>query len=309
MGTPGLWIGFTAAVLALLALDLGVFNRRPHAVSLREAAFWSLLWVALSLAFGSWILLTHGKAAGIEFFAGYLIEKSLSLDNIFVFLLVFRAMGVQPRFQHRVLFWGVVGALLLRGIMIAAGVALIHRFAWILFVFGALLLYAGLHLLIRGHKNFRPEDNSLLRWARRTFPMATTDTGQHFWVVENGRRAVTSLFLALVVIEGADVLFALDSIPAVFGVTHDPFIVYASNVCAILGLRSFYFLLAGVLPLFRYLDAGISSVLIFIGAKMLAEPWLHVPTYLSLIIVSTLLGTAVVASLFAARNVRPAGNV
>lgn len=309
MGTAGLWIGFTAAVLALLALDLGVFNRRAHALSLREAAFWSLFWVALSLAFGCWILLAHGKAAGLEFFAGYLIEKSLSLDNIFVFLLVFSALGVQSQFQHRVLFWGVLGALLLRGIMIAAGVALIHRFAWILFVFGALLLYAGAHLLIRGHKNFRPENNPLLRWARRIFPVAAGETGPRFFVAENGRTAVTSLFLALVVIEGADLLFAMDSIPAVFGVTRDPFIVYASNVCAILGLRSFYFLLAGVLPLVRYLDAGISSVLIFIGAKMLAEPWLHVPTYLSLMIVGALLGTAIVASLFAARNDRAAGNV
>ena len=261
------------------------------------------------MAFGSWILRAHGKAAGIEFFTGYLIEKSLSLDNIFVFLLVFRALGVQPQFQHRVLFWGVVGALLLRGIMIAAGVALMHRFAWILFVFGAFLLYAGLHLLIRGHKEFRPEGNPLLRWARRIFPMAEGETGQRFFVVENGRTAVTSLFLALLVIEGADLLFALDSIPAVFGVTRDPFLVYTSNVCAILGLRSFYFLLAGALPLFRYLDAGISSVLIFIGAKMLAEPWLHVPTYLSLVVVSALLGTAVVASLLAARELGRRDNV
>jgi tellurite resistance protein TerC len=292
-----------------LALDLGVFNRRAHAASLREAALWSLFWVALSLAFCCWILLAHGKAAGLEFFTGYLIEKSLSLDNIVVFLLVFRAMGVQLQFQHRVLFWGVVGALLLRGIMIVAGAALIHRFAWTLFVFGAFLLYAGLHLLIRGHKNFRPEGNPLLLWARRVFPVATGETGPRFLVAENGHVAVTSLFLALLVIEGADLLFALDSIPAVFGVTRDPFVVYASNVCAILGLCSFYFLLAGVLPLFRYLDAGISSVLIFIGAKMIVEPWLHVPTDLSLIIVVALLGTAVVASLFAAGNVRAAGNV
>src|ERR1700722_8615394 len=172
MGTPGLWIGFTAAVLALLALDLGVFNRRAHAVSLREAAFWSLLWVALSLTFGCWILFAHGKAAGLEFFTGYLIEKSLSLDNIFVFLLVFRAMGVRPQFQHRVLFWGVVGALVLRGTMIAAGAALIQRFAWILLVFGAFLLYAGVHLLMRGNKNFRPKTNPPLRGSRRIFPVA-----------------------------------------------------------------------------------------------------------------------------------------
>jgi len=309
MGTPALWIGFSAAVLALLALDLGVFNRHAHVVSLREAAFWSLLWVALSLTFGWWILRSHGSSAGLEFFTGYVIEKSLSLDNILVFLLVFRALGVQPQFQHRVLFWGVVGALVLRGIMIATGVGLIHRFSWILYVFGAFLLYAGVHLLIRGHKGFRPEGNPLLRWVRRIFPVAAGETGQHFFVVENGRTAVTSLFLALVVIEGADLLFALDSIPAVFGVTRDPFLVYSSNVCAILGLRSFYFLLAGVLPLFRYLDAGISSVLIFIGAKMLAEPWLHLPTSLSLIIVSALLGTAVVASLFGTHSVGPANNV
>ena len=305
MGTPALWIGFNTAVLALLLLDLGVFNRRAHVISLREATAWSLLWVALSVGFGAWILHSRGSRPGAEFFTGYLIEKSLSVDNIFVFLLVFRSFGVETRQQHRVLFWGVFGALVTRGAMIAIGAALVQRFEWILYVFGAFLLYAGGHLLIRGHKNMHPERNPLLGWAQRIFPMAKGQTGEHFFTIENGRLAITPLFLALVVVEATDVIFAVDSIPAVFGVTRDPFLVYTSNVCAILGLRALYFLLAGVLPLFRYLDAGISSALIFIGAKMLAEPWFHLSTYLSLMIVAGLLATAVTASLIGGRRTEP----
>ena len=288
----------------MLALDLYGFNRHPHALSLREAAVWSMVWVALSLAFNYWILRAHGVTPALEFFTGYLIEKSLSMDNILVFLLVFRAFGIEPRFQHRVLFWGVLGALALRGLLIALGAALIHQFAWILYIFGAFLLYIGLHLLIRGHKDFRPERNPLLAWVRRRFPTAESQEA-HFFVTERGRRAITRFFLALVVIETTDLLFAVDSVPAVFGITRDPFLVYSSNVCAILGLRAFYFLLAGMLPMFRYLDAGVSSVLIFVGAKMLADPWIHVPTYISLAVVGGLLTTAAAASLIAARATRP----
>jgi len=304
MDSPELWIGFNLCVLAMLALDLYGFNRHAHALSLREAAAWSMVWVTLSLGFNYWILRVHGVTPALEFFTGYLIEKSLSMDNILVFLLVFRAFGIEPRFQHRVLFWGVLGALALRGLLIALGAALIHQFAWILYIFGAFLVYVGLHLLIRGHKDFEPQRNPLLAWARRHFPMAESQEA-HFLVSERGRRTITRLFLALVVIESTDLLFALDSVPAVFGITRDPFLVYSSNVCAILGLRAFYFLLAGVLPLFRYLDAGVSSVLIFVGAKMLADPWIHVPTYISLAVVGGLLGTAMAASLFSARTARP----
>src|SRR5579862_6348045 len=272
MGTPALWFGFNACVLALLALDLGVFHRHARAVSLRQAAAWSAFWVALALGFNLWILRAHGAAPAIEFLTGYLVEQSLSLDNLFVFLVVFRAFGVQPRFQHRVLFWGVLGALVMRGTLIGIGTALVARFAWILVALGAFLVVAGVRLLFRGRPEPHPERNPVLRWARAIFPVARGETGQRFFVRENGRRAVTTLLLALLVLEGADLIFALDSVPAVFGITRDPFLVYTSNVCAILGLRAFYFLLAGALPFLRYLDAGVSSVMIFIGAKMLAAP-------------------------------------
>lgn len=301
MGTAPLWIGFNVSVLVMLLLDLGVFNRTPHAISLREAAAWSAIWVTLSLAFNYWILRAHGTAPALEFFTGYVVEKSLSVDNVFVFLLVFRAFGVAPRHQHRVLFWGVLGALVLRGLMIGIGAALVHRFAWILYLFGAFLLVAGARMMLRGHHDFRPEHNPLLRWARRVFPVSEGGEESRFFIREGAYWAVTPLLLALVVLESTDLLFALDSIPAVFGITRDPFLVYSSNICAILGLRAFYFLLAGVLPFFRYLDQGVSAVLIFIGGKMLVDPWVHLPTNLSLAVVAALLGISMAASLVAAR--------
>jgi tellurite resistance protein TerC len=304
MGTVGLWVAFNACVLVMLALDLGVFNRKAHVISLRESALWSVVWVILSMAFNLWILRAHGPTPALEFFTGYLVEKSLSVDNVFVFLLVFRAFGIEPRFQHRVLFWGLLGALVLRGIMIAVGAALVQRFDWILYIFGGFLLIIGVRMLIREHEEFHPERNPILKWARRFFTVSTENTDQHFFTIENGRRAITPLFLALLVVEAADVIFAVDSIPAVFGITRDPFLVYTSNVCAILGMRAFYFLISGALPFFRYLDAGLSAVLIFIGGKMLTERWVHMPTYLSLVIVAALLGTAMLASLIAARRSR-----
>jgi len=305
MGTPGLWIGFNICVLALLALDLFVFNRHAHAISLRGAALSSAIWVLLSLAFNVWIYRTHGGTPALEFFTGYLIEESLSLDNIFVFVLVFRAFGIKPQYQHRVLFWGILGAILLRGTMIAFSAVLVDRFEWILYLFGAFLIIVGLRMLFRGHQDFHPERNPILTWARRMFRMAEGDTGERFIVQQNGQWAITPLLLVLLVLEGTDLLFAVDSIPAVFGVTRDPFIVFSSNICAILGLRSFYFLLAGALPLFRYLDHGISAVLIFVGVKMLAEPWIHLPTLVSLGVVGGLLGTTMVASLIAVRGSKP----
>src|SRR3990170_124145 len=302
MGTQALWIGFNLCVLIILAIDLGVFNRHAHTITLREATLWSIVWVTLSLAFNGWILSAYGRTAGVEFLTAYLIEQSLSMDNIFVFLLVFRAFGIEPRFQHRVLFWGVLGAIVLRGSMIAVGTVLIQRFEWVLYFFGAFLLYAGAHMLIRGHQDFHPERNPLLRWARRVFPVAEKTDGEHFFVWEKGRRAITPLFLTLLVVESSDVVFAVDSIPAIFGITREPFLVYTSNICAILGLRSFFFLLSGALSLFRYLDDGVSAVLIFVGAKMLAEPWIHLPPVVSLAAVGGLLGTAMVASIIAARR-------
>jgi tellurite resistance protein TerC len=297
-----LWIGYNVCVLIILAVDLGIFNRHAHVITLREAALWCCVWVSLSLGFNFWIWRAYGHAAGIEFLTAYLIEQSLSMDNIFVFLLIFRAFGIEPRFQHRVLFWGVLGAIVLRGTMIAIGTVLIQRFEWILYLFGAFLLYIGAHMLIRGHQDFHPERNPLLRWARRLFPVAENTTDEQFFIMEKGRRVITPLFLALVVVESSDVVFAVDSIPAVFGITREPFLVYTSNICAILGLRSFYFLLSGALALFRYLDDGVSAVLIFVGAKMLAEPWIHLPPIVSLGVVGGLLGTAMIASIIAARR-------
>ena len=302
MGTPALWVGFNVCVLLILAIDLGLFNRKAHAITLREAAIWSAVWVTLSLGFNAWIFLAHGRQPGVEFLTAYLIEQSLSMDNIFVFLLIFRAFGIEPRFQHRVLFWGVLGAIILRGTMIALGTVLIQRFEWVLYIFGVFLLYVGAHMLIRGHEDFHPERNPLLRWARRVFPMAENTQNEHFIVQEKGRWAITPLFLTLLVVESSDVVFAVDSIPAVFGITREPFLVYTSNICAILGLRSFYFLLSGALSLFRYLDDGVSAVLIFVGIKMLVEPWIHISPMISLGVVAGLLGTAMVASIIAARR-------
>jgi tellurite resistance protein TerC len=304
MGTPALWALFNACVLAALALDLGIFHRRAHRVSFLEAAVWSAVWVLLSLGFNLWIFAAHGRAAALEFLAGYVVEKSLSLDNIFVFVLVFRAFGVEPGLQHRVLHWGLLGALVLRGAMIGIGTALVQRFAWILYPFGALLLASGVRMLWRGHHDFHPDENPILRWARRVLPVSPQQTQETFFVKESGRRMVTSLFLALLVIEISDLLFAVDSIPAVFGITRDPFIVYTSNVCAILGLRAFYFLLAGALPYFRFLDAGLSAILIFIGGKMLAEPWFHLSTLAALVVIGLILGVAIGASLVAARGAK-----
>jgi tellurite resistance protein TerC len=302
MGTPALWVGFNLCVLIILAIDLGLFNRKAHAITLREAAIWSTVWVTLSLSFNVWIFLAHGRQPGIEFLTAYLIEQSLSMDNIFVFLLIFRAFGIEPRFQHRVLFWGVLGAIILRGTMIALGTVLIQRFEWVLYIFGVFLLYVGAHMLLRGHEDFHPERNPLLRWARRVFPMAENTQNEHFIVQEKGRWAITPLFLTLIVVESSDVVFAVDSIPAVFGITREPFLVYTSNICAILGLRSFYFLLSGALSMFRYLDDGVSAVLIFVGVKMLIEPWIHISPLISLGVVGGLLGTAMVASIISARR-------
>jgi tellurite resistance protein TerC len=302
MGTPALWAVFNALVLGALALDLGIFHRSAQRISFPEAAVWSTVWVVLSLAFNLWIFETHGRAPALEFLTGYVVEKSLSLDNVFIFLLVFRAFGVEPPLQHRVLHWGLLGALILRGAMIGIGTALVQRFAWVLYPFGAFLLISGMRLLWRGQRDFRPEHNPILRWARRVLPISPKHAPETFFVVEDGRRMATSLFLALLVLEITDLFFAVDSIPAVFGITRDPFIVYSSNVCAILGLRAFYFLLAGALPYFRYLDAGISAVLMFMGGKMLAEPWVHLPTLQTLGVICLIVGVAVVASIFATKR-------
>jgi tellurite resistance protein TerC len=301
MGTPALWIIFNAGVLLLLVLDLGVFNRRAHEVSIRQAALWSVFWVSVSIAFNLWILHAHGGEKALQFFTGYIIEQSMSVDNIFIFILVFRAFGVERRYQHRVLFWGIIGALVLRGTMIGLGTALIRKFEWALYVLAAFLVVAAIRMLFRKETEPHPERSRLLRWTRKIFPVSQNFHGQKLWIREAGELMATPLLLVLVVIEATDFVFALDSIPAVFGVSRDPFIVYSSNICAILGLRAFYFLLAGVLPAFRYLDEGLSVVLLFVGVKMLAAHWVEIPTAIALGIIAAILAISILASIIAMR--------
>ena len=298
-----MWVGFNAAVLAVLALDLGVFHRHSHRVSLREAAVWSTIWVALSLAFGYGLSQWMGREAGLQFLAGYLIEKALSVDNIFVFVLIFSYFRVPDEYQHRVLFWGILSALVMRGAMIGGGAYLIERFHWIIYVFGAFLAFTGVRLATRDEHGIHPERNPVLKLVRRAMPVTDDYHGQQFFVrlapaVRGApRRAATPLTVVLVLVESTDLLFALDSIPAIFAVTKDPFIVYTSNVCAILGLRSLYFLLAGVVDRFHYLQLGLSVVLVFVGAKMLLSDVYELPIAASLAIIATVLAGSVVASL------------
>ena len=297
MGTPLLWLVFNLFVLGAVALDLGFFSRRLHKIELREAAIASLTWVALSVVFGLGVLHYWGHQAGLEFFTGYLIEKALSVDNLFLFLVIFRTFAIDERFQHRMLEWGILGALVMRGLMIAAGAALIGRFSWVLYLFGAFLLYAGVHMLRTKKEKIHPEQNAIFRFANRHLRVTREYYGEHFFVRVAGKLYATPLFLVLVVVEITDVTLAVDSIPAIFGITRDPFIVYTSNVFAILGLRAMYFLLAGVLNRLRFLTMGLSFVLMFIGAKMIAAGWLHIPEYISLLTVAGILLVALLASL------------
>ena len=297
MSTPLLWLVFNLFVLAVMALDLGVFHRRPHKLTMRESLTWTLVWVGLSIAFGLGVMHFSGRQRGLEFFTGYVIEKALSVDNLFLFLVIFRAFSVDEKIQHRLLEWGILGALVMRGAMIAAGASLIERFSWVLYVFGAFLVFAGLHMLFAKKEEMHPEENRISRFARRHLRVSQGYSGNKFFVREGGKLFATPLFVVLLIVEITDITLAVDSIPAIFGITRDPFIVYTSNVFAILGLRAMYFLLAGVLGRLRYLTAGLSFVLTFIGAKMIAEPWVHISVELSLGIVGGMLLVALAASL------------
>jgi tellurite resistance protein TerC len=298
-----LWVGFNVFVLAMLALDLGVFHRNAHEVSVKEAASWSAVWVLLALGFNGGIYHFMGKQAGLEFLAGYLIEKALSVDNIFVFVLIFSYFRVPPKYQHRVLFWGILGALLMRGVMIGLGAYLIHRFHWILYLFGAFLVWTGYRMARQDERAIEPEANPVLRLIRRFVPITSTYHGQSFFAREPAgseggmHRVATPLFVVLVLVETTDLIFAVDSIPAIFAVTQDPFLVYSSNVFAILGLRALYFLLSGVIGKFRYLKFGLSVVLIFVGAKMLLADVYKIPIGLSLGIIALVIATSIVISL------------
>jgi len=297
MGTPFLWLIFNLFVLAAIVLDLGVFHRRPHKMETREAITWTLVWVGLSLAFGLGVMHFSGEQRGLEFFTGYVIEKALSVDNLFLFLVIFRAFAVDEKIQHRVLEWGILGALVMRGVMIAAGAGLIERFSWVLYVFGAFLVYAGLHMLFAKKAEMHPEENRISRFAKRYLRVTKEYAGSRFFVRDGGKLFATPLFVVLLIVEITDITMAVDSIPAIFGITRDPFIVYTSNVFAILGLRAMYFLLAGVLGRLRYLTAGLSFVLAFIGAKMIVEPWVHISVEISLAVVAGILLVALAASL------------
>jgi tellurite resistance protein TerC len=290
------WILFNLFVLAMLALDLGVFNRRAHSVRFREALVWSGMWVALAAAFGVIVYFWHGRAASLEFATGYLIELSLSIDNLFVFLVIFRYFRVPGELQHRVLFWGILGALVTRGIFILAGVTLIQRFHWLIYVFGALLVYSGIKLLQESDKEVNPEKNPVLRLFRKWMPVTDDYVGEKFWVRQPGLYA-TPLVIVLLVVETTDIVFAVDSIPAVLAITLNAFIVYTSNVFAILGLRSMYFAVSGMMEWFEYLHYGLSVVLILIGAKMLVSHYVQVPTAVALGTVAGVIAVSVVASL------------
>ncbi len=297
MGTPLQWLAFNVFVLITIALDLRVFHRKAHKISVREAAIASFGWIGISVLFGLAVLYYYGEQPALEYFTGYLIEKALSVDNLFLFLVIFRAFAVDERFQHRLLEWGVIGALVMRGIMIAVGAELIQHFSWVMYLLGAFLVYAGLHMVLAKKTEVHPEKSRIFRFARKHLRVTHAYEGEHFFVRNAGKLFATPLFLVLLVVEITDLTLAIDSIPAIFGITRDPFIVYTSNVFAIMGLRALYFLLAGVLDRLRYLDAGLALVLMFIGGKMIGERWVHIPVSVSLGVVGGILLIALLASL------------
>ncbi len=297
------WVGFNALILGLLALDLGVFNRKSHAVSVREALGWSAVWIALAVGFGLWVGQSMGRVAMLEFYAGYLVEQALSVDNLFVFILIFGYFQIPPALQHRVLFWGILGALIMRGLMIGAGAALLAQFHWIIYVFGAFLVYTGFKMATGGDAEIAPESNPVIRMVRRFLPITAKFRGERFFVREpltpggRVRLVATPLFVVLALVETTDLVFAVDSIPAIFGVTRNPFLVYTSNVFAILGLRSMYFVLANVITKFHLLKYGLALVLSFVGAKMLLSEVYPLGLGLSLGVVAAVLAGSVVLSL------------
>ncbi len=313
-----LWVGFLVLICLLLALDLGVFHKHQHVIKTREALLWTVFWVFLALLFNVFIYYayqnhwfgigTHvtpqlnGKEAALKYFTGYIIEKSLSLDNIFVIALIFTFFGIPQLYQHRILFWGILGALIMRGVMIFLGAALIQRFDWMIYVFGVLLVATAVKMLISKHDNVEPDKNPLIKFFKRFYPVTNSMESGHFFTFENGKRLMTPLFLVLLVIESSDLMFAIDSIPAIFAVTTDPFIVFTSNVFAILGLRSLYFALAALMDKFRYLKVSLVFLLAYVGVKMIMTHHYPIPTEVSLVIIIAILGVGVSASILANRK-------
>jgi tellurite resistance protein TerC len=314
MGTESiwLWVGFNVFVLGMLALDLGVFHRTSHVVSVREASIWTGVWVSLALVFNTgiyfyWNALIPGSSysnseAALAFFTGYLIEKSLSIDNVFVIALIFGYFAVPAAYQHRVLFWGILGALVMRATMILAGAALLKEYHWIIYIFGAFLIFTGIKMATHKDEDLHPEDNPVIKLVRKLIPVTKNYEEDRFFVRHAGKLMATPLFLVLIMVETTDLVFAVDSIPAIFAVTQDPFLVYTSNVFAILGLRSLYFVLAGVIDKFYYLKLGLAVILTFVGTKMTLVDIYKIPTPVSLGVIATVLAIAVVASLLRARK-------
>lgn len=299
LGMPtAAWVLFNLFVLGMLALDLGVFHRKSHAVGAKEALSWSIVWITLALLFDLGLYYWQGSDVALKYLTGYLIEKSLSIDNIFVFILIFTYFRVPPEYQHRVLFWGILGALVMRGALIITGASLLERFHWVIYIFGGFLVYTGIRMFLQRDEHADPGKNPMVRLVRRLFPVSDHFAGHHFLTRINGRRCATPLLVVLAVIETSDLIFAVDSIPAVFAVTTNPFIVYTSNVFAILGLRALYFLLAGVMGMFRFLKVGLSAILVFVGTKMLVADIYHIPTLASLAAIVIILALSIMASLW-----------
>jgi tellurite resistance protein TerC len=302
MHTIFLWIGFNIFILFLLILDLKVFNRKPHEISIRESLFWSGVWIFISLLFNVVVFFWYGREAALQFLTGYLIEKSLSVDNLFVFLLLFSYFKVPPRYQHKVLFWGILGALVMRGVLIFLGATLVARFHWILYIFGLFLVITGIKMAFqKKEKEVHPERNIVVRLFKRIFPVTAGFHEEKFFIKKDGKQYGTLLLIVLIVIETTDLLFAVDSIPAIFAITQDTFIIYTSNVFAILGLRSLYFALAGIMDLFYYLRHGLSIVLTFVGVKMLLVDTIHISVGLALGVVGCVILLAIIASILRAK--------
>lgn len=297
IGTPWLWFGFVAFVLAMLALDLGVFHKKDHEISVKEALIWTCVWISLALVFNGGIYFWFGRERALEFLSGYVIEKALSVDNIFVFIVIFSAFAVPAKLQHRVLLWGILSALVLRAVFVLLGAALLTRFHWLAYVFGAFLVFTGIKLLVQREGHADPRENPLFKLFRRLIPVVDGFHEGHFTIVRAGKRYATPLLLVLIAIETTDIVFAMDSIPAIFAVTTDPFIVFTSNIFAILGLRALYFALSGMMDKFHYLKFGLALVLMFVGAKMLLAGVYKIPIWASLAVIAALLAGSVIASL------------
>ena len=298
-----LWIGFNVFVLAMLALDLGVFHRKAHEVKVKEALWWSAMWISLALAFNAGVYFWRSEEAALEFLTGYLLEKALSVDNIFVFIMIFAYFRVPALYQHKVLFWGILGALIMRAIFIATGIALLQHFHWVIYIFGAFLILTGIKLAVQQDKEVHPEKNPVLKLFRRFMPVTKNFEGDKFVVKRDGRRFATPLLVVLLMVETTDVVFALDSIPAILAITTDPFIVYTSNVFAILGLRALYFALAGIMQMFHYLSYGLAAILVFVGVKMMIMDFYKLPIGISLGVVAGILAIAVILSLVRPRRI------